>query len=37
MVDAITARGMTVFARVNHAAGARDVHPENRFMVAFQP
>jgi uncharacterized protein (DUF302 family) len=28
--NAITARGMTVFARVDHAAGARDVHLDLR-------
>src|ERR1700686_1451435 len=28
--NAVTARGMTVFARVNHAAGARDAHLDLR-------
>lgn len=28
--NAITARGMTIFARVDHAAGARDAHLELR-------
>jgi uncharacterized protein (DUF302 family) len=28
--NAITARGMTVFARVDHAAGARDLHLDLR-------
>ncbi len=28
--NAITARGMTIFARVDHAAGARDAHLDLR-------